>query len=577
MDTKYQSGKRGHQSGKRGHRSGKWRQLGVWALLAACSLPAVQAQEPSSDPVRELQKQAAETKKASWGRWGKDQNAYSSWTSHSNRLIPVYTFGISLDGYQGEKSLYRDEAKVKALYGQVPANTVNPKAEYFDQTDIYKLQLDAVAAGKKYVILVIFDGMDWQTTQAAAIYKSQKIYTAGRGSGLRFQDYKGEDGLVTDYGWYVTSPHNNGSNVDVNAQAVLDNSSSERGGYDANVGGAQPWARPLSEQYLMGQLRRVPHAVTDSASSATSFTSGIKTYNAAINVDPEGNKVEPVARKLQRENGFSIGVVTSVPISHATPAAAYSNNVHRDDYQDLTRVMIGLPSIAYRQDGPPGVDVLMGAGWGSNSEKEDKQGANYVSGNKFITDADMKAIDVENGGKYTIAQRTAGKTGREVLLEKGKLALKRKSRFFGFFGVDGGQLPFQTADGGYNPHGTEYSEADRTENPTLSDMTRVALALLSQNKKGFWLMVEAGDVDWANHSNNIDNSIGAVLSGDDAFDSIIRWVEKNSAWDETAVILTADHGHFLVMENPAILLKSGAEAEAEAGAEAEAEAEAATP
>jgi alkaline phosphatase len=552
-----------------------WGRLGTWALLAACALPA-HAQDSGGDYVRELQKQAAETKKASWGRWGKDQNAYSSWTSHSNRLIPVYTFGIALDDYQGENSVYRDEAKVKALYGRLPANTVNPKAEYLDQTELYKLQLDAVAAGKKNVILIIFDGMDWQTTQAAAIYKSQKLYTAGRGSGLRFQDY---NGVATDYGWYVTSPHNNGSNVDVNAQAVLDNSSSERGGYDANVGGSQPWARPLSEQYLMGQLRRVPHAVTDSASSATSFTSGIKTYNAAINVDAEGNKVEPIAHKLQRDHGFSIGVVTSVPISHATPAAAYSNNVHRDDYQDLTRVMIGLPSIAYRQDGPPGVDVLMGAGWGSNSEKEDKQGANYVPGNKFITDADLKAIDVENGGKYTVAQRTAGKTGREVLLETGKLALKRKSRYFGFFGVDGGQLPFQTADGDYNPHGTQYSEADRTENPTLSDMTRVALALLSQNKKGFWLMVEAGDVDWANHSNNLDNSIGAVLSGDDAFDSVIRWVEKNSAWDETAVILTADHGHFLVLEDPTVLLKPGADAaeEANAAEEEAAEEEAAAP
>ncbi len=58
-------------------------------------------------------------------------------------------------------------------------------------------------------------------------------------------------------------------------------------------------------------------------------------------------------------------------------------------------------------------------------------------------------------------------------------------------------------------------------------------------------MVEAGDVDWANHANNIDNSIGAVISGDLAFRTITNWVEKHGGWEETAVIVTADHGHFL--------------------------------
>ena len=59
-------------------------------------------------------------------------------------------------------------------------------------------------------------------------------------------------------------------------------------------------------------------------------------------------------------------------------------------------------------------------------------------------------------------------------------------------------------------------------------------------------MIEPGDVDWANHRNNIDSSIGTVLSGDDAFREVTRWVEANDLWDETAVILTADHGHHLV-------------------------------
>lgn len=526
-----------------------------WVVAVALLVNLHASDARAEDRVRELQKQATESKQADWGHWGKDKATYSSWTNHSNRLIPVYTFGITLDKYQGEKSAYRDAKRIEQIYGFLPPNTVNPQAEYFDQTDIYRLQKDAVAAGKKHVILFVFDGMDWQTTQAAAIYQSQKVYQEGRGKGLYFQEY---DKTVTDYGAYVTSPHNSGSNVDTDAQAVLDNSASERGGYDAKIGGAYPWVRPLTDQYPLGQLRRVPHAVTDSASSATSLTSGIKTYNAAINVDHEGKQSVPIARQFQAERGFSIGVVTSVPISHATPAAAYSNNVHRDDYQDLTRDLVGLPSISHRQNALPGVDVLLGAGWGQDSKEEKKQGTNFVPGNKFLAAPDLAAIDVNQGGKYVVAQRTAGRKGSEVLMEAARQAYANKHRLFGFFGVTGGHLPFRTADGNYNPHGTEYSQADVEENPTLADMTRAALGLLSQNEKGFWLMVEAGDVDWANHANNIDDSIGAVISGDEAFRVITAWVEKNNAWDETAVILTADHGHYFVLEKPEVLAEAKA-------------------
>ena len=66
--------------------------------------------------------------------------------------------------------------------------------------------------------------------------------------------------------------------------------------------------------------------------------------------------------------------------------------------------------------------------------------------------------------------------------------------------------------------------------------------------------VEAGDVDWANHDNNIDTSIGATISGDKAVKAITDWVEKNSSWDETGLIVTADHGHYLVLEKPELLI-----------------------
>ena len=68
-------------------------------------------------------------------------------------------------------------------------------------------------------------------------------------------------------------------------------------------------------------------------------------------------------------------------------------------------------------------------------------------------------------------------------------------------------------------------------------------------------MVEAGDIDWANHDNNLDNTIGAVLSGDEAIRTITDWVERNSSWQESLMIVTADHGHFLVLDQPELLIR----------------------
>ena len=135
-------------------------------------------------------------------------------------------------------------------------------------------------------------------------------------------------------------------------------------------------------------------------------------------------------------------------------------------------------------------------------------------------------------------------------------------RLIGFYGVRGGHLPFQTADGKYNPTfdiepAEQYSQADLFENPTLADMTAAALLRLERATDGFWLLVEAGDVDWANHSNNIDSSIGAVLSGDEAFDVVVNWIDQHNAWRDTAVIVTADHGHYLVIDDAGRLAEAG--------------------
>lgn len=539
---------------------------GLLCLLAASflSFSADSSVAQTPDPIAVLQQAAASKGTATWAHWGPKADRYSSWTTHSNRLVPVYTFGGNLKSVAGENSVYRSESGLAKLYGQVPASTLNPSAEYFDQTDVFHLQQQAVEAGKKRIVLFVFDGMDWQTTRAAAIAKSGAVtYDSGRGQGLAFQDYgTGENSKVeTDFGFFSTSPHNNGTNVDADAQVVVNPGGKTPGGYHATLGGRTPWDSAANAEYLIGKHETVQHAYTDSAASATSMTAGVKTYNDAINVDFSGREVIPIARTLQ-EQGFAVGAVTSVPISHATPACAYANNVGRDDYQDLTRDMLGLPSV-FHPGGLSGLDVAIGAGWGEMKDKDGGQGKNFVSGNRYLAAEDLAAVNVENGGKYVVAQRTAGVVGAVGLSQAAAQAVASKQRLFGFYGVEKGHLPFQTADGGYDPVDSAagskpapaevYSKADVQENPNLADMTMAAIEVLDSRSDRWWLMVEAGDVDWANHANNIDDSIGALLSGENAFQRTTQWIEANGGWAETLVIVTADHGHYLVIDQPKML------------------------
>ena len=505
------------------------------------------------------------------GHWGLTSDNYIEWGSHSNRLIPVYTFGtlgagkgIDLKNYMGEASPYRDPAKVTSLYGYLPEQTVDPTADWMDQTNIYDIQKAALLAGRKHIFLVIFDGMDWQTTRAAAIYQTRKVaYDSGRGTGLHFQDYTA--GGNTQFSYMVTSPHNNGTKVDVNTQTVKNPGGTLRGGYSQLLGGRTPWENAPNNEYPTSRNKTTPpvHAYTDSSSSASSMTAGLKTYNNAVNVDATGAKVLTIGHEAQRA-GYLVGVVTSVPISHATPAAAYAHNVDRDDYQDLTRDMLGIPSISHPQKPMPGVDVLIGAGYGHNRKRapkaeEEAQGDNFVEGNIYLTDADLKTVSVDNGGKYRVAIRTTGTIGRDHLQQAADLAAKNRERLLGYFGVPSGHLPFRTADGDYIPtlgrikKAEKYTPLDVSENPTLAEMTSAALTVLQKQEK-FWIMVEAGDVDWANHDNNIDASIGATISGDQAVKTITDWVEKHSNWDDSLLIVTSDHGHYLVLDRPEMLI-----------------------
>lgn len=549
-------------------------------LLAALPLGPVE----SEDRIREMQNASINNRTEKCDRpyhFGSQGpgDVFSNHTNHSNRLIPVYVFGpkARLSSVTGANSRYRSAERIKELYGYLPDRTVNPCAEYADQSDLHQVQVDAVARGAKRLITVWFDGLDWQTTQAAAIAKTGRVYTSGKGSGLAFQEDR--PGVPVQFGYVVTSPTHDKNQADVNTQTVKLPADSLAGGYDFRIAGPNPWTPgPLDAPgYLKGQSANekdrkgvlavggVLHAYTDSSQSAGEYATGVKSYNNGVNVTDDGRFVRTLYNRLQ-EQGWKVGTVTSVPFDHVSTAAMYAHNVHRDDYQDLARDMLGLAGIG-QQTGKdrlhPGLDVVMGAGHGQVSREATLKGQGHngvADENTYIADADKAAIDVKNGGKYVIVQTTPDANGGRLLQAAAEQAARERLRLFGFFGSSHNHLPFRTADGNYDPapgikgKAESYSESERIENPTLSDMARAALTVLSADpSQPFALFVEAGDVDFALHENNLDNAIGAVLSGEDAVRAIMAWVEAHGGWDDTVLVVTADHGHYLVLDHPEAL------------------------
>jgi alkaline phosphatase len=560
--------------------------LAIYGLVHLISPVCAQAPLPptaAKDALREFQTQAIATKAEKrarpyhFGSQGPNES-FSNHTNHTNRLVPVYAFGkkADLSAFTGANSVYRSDAKLKKLYGEVPPNSLNPTADYADQSDLARLQENAVEAGAKQVFIVLFDGMDWPTTRAAAIARSGKTYEEGKGAGLNFLDEEANG--TAQFGYVVTSPTHSEADLDVDTQTVEFPGSVLKGGYDVRFGGANPWSRPEFDApgYLRGQsaskpeiealssLGGVPHAYTDSAASATEIATGVKTFNDSIDFGPDGKPLDPLFARLQRD-GWKVGTVTSVPFDHASPACMYARNVFRDDYQDLARDMLGLPNISVERGAAPlpGLDVVIGTGWGKEPTAAEikAQGANVIEGNPYFAESDLKAIDVNHGGQYVVSQRTPGMAGANKIVADAERAAKQGKRFFGFYGNGPtSHLPYRTADGGFDPspgirspHET-YTGADLVENPTLADMTRAAITVLSASPDGrFALFIEPGDVDWALHDNNLDNAIGAVLSGCEAVQVVFDWVEQNSSWDDAVVIVTADHGHYLVLDDPAAL------------------------
>lgn len=232
--------------------------------------------------------------------------------------------------------------------------------------------------------------------------------------------------------------------------------------------------------------------VTDSAAASSAWGGGVKVNNGSINTNADGTFNKPILQKF-KEAGKSTGCVTTVPITHATPAGFCVSIKSRRGEEEIASMYLDLR-----------FDVMMGGG------------LEFFLPEKRIDKRDLFAEYSSHG--FHVARN----------LEEMKRATPGKP-LLGVFYEDG--LPF-TLD--------QMSDSNLIEKiPTLASMTEKAISLMSSNPDGFVLQVEGGKVDWAAHSNDAGALFYDQLAFDEAIAVAIRFAEKNN---DTLIIMTSDHG-----------------------------------
>ncbi|AOY78315.1 alkaline phosphatase [Clostridium formicaceticum] len=233
--------------------------------------------------------------------------------------------------------------------------------------------------------------------------------------------------------------------------------------------------------------------IPDSASTGTSIASGIKTGNGIINMDPQKKaNVDPITRDL-KDMGYKIGVVSNVPINHATPAVFYANQESRNNYYEIALQLAES-------------DFDYFAGGGIN----DAEGKN----SKITNSENVIDIAKKNGFKVVSTKEeilALNNTSGKVLATSPRLQ-------------DSNAMPY---------------EMDRKAGElSLSDFVRKGIDVLD-NPKGYFMMVESGKIDWANHANDAAASIHDTIEFNNAIMEAYKVYEKYP--NDTLIIVTGDH------------------------------------
>jgi len=314
--------------------------------------------------------------------------------------------------------------------------------------------------------------------------------------------------------------------------------------YEKGAGGSFAGldAFPMTGQYTTFALNKdgKPNYVTDSAASATGWSTGTKTYNGALGIDIRGTAQKTIL-ELAKDQGFATGDITTSEIQDATPAALFSHISERDCYgpEEMTKDCAG--------------------------ETLEKGGKGSVTEHLLATRPDVTM----GGGAETFAQTATageyqGKTLEVQAKERGYQIVRTASELANVSKADqdapllglfaDGNMPVRWAGPVAVRQGYLQPAAKCTDNPkrgaevpTLADMTTKAIELLAartegaQNPaKGFFLQVEGASIDKCDHAADACGQIGETVDFDEAVQKALEFAKKDG---NTLVIATADHGH----------------------------------
>ena len=277
--------------------------------------------------------------------------------------------------------------------------------------------------------------------------------------------------------------------------------------------------------------------VSDSASTMTAMVTGVKTRTGVLGVDErirrsdhtsvEATRVPTILEQAEAR-GLATGVVSTTTITHATPAACYAHAPFRF-WEDDSRM-----SSEAREDGFPdiarqlvefgvgdGLEVALGGGRShfkprGEADPEDPQ---RPGGRLDARDLTREWVEARDGAAYV--------WNREQLAT---LDLATTRHLLGLF--EPGDMNWET----------DRAE-DEAGEPSLAEMTALAIDLLSRDEDGFFLMVEGGRIDHGHHAGNAERALTDTI----AFSDAVRVALEKTDANDTLIVVTADHSHTLTI------------------------------
>ncbi|THD03886.1 alkaline phosphatase [Panacagrimonas perspica] len=270
---------------------------------------------------------------------------------------------------------------------------------------------------------------------------------------------------------------------------------------------------------------------SDSAPTATAMVCGIKANDGAISVDPAISRTEAGADKtralsaktiLERAEarGLATGIVTTARVTHATPAVNYAHIADRDweadadlpagaTVPDIARQLIEF-SIG------DGVDVVFGGGR-----------RNFLPASQKDPEYPERS-GVRKDGRDLAREWTARSSSARYIWNRAQFEAIDVAKAGPVLGL-------------FEPSHMRYEverASDAGGEPSLSEMTEKAIRLLQRNKKGFYLMVEAGRIDHGHHAGNAYRALTETI----ALSNAVKRAQS-LVGDDTLIIVTADHSH----------------------------------